>query len=368
MDTKIIDISNPLWVQTLQELNHDVYHLPEYVYLDSQRTLSIPQAILIREEDKLFFLPYLLRRCDDLVGDNLATSESFDVVSPYGYPGMLLNQSAASSPAFLELALNQLISIFRDTQICSAFFRLHPLLNPDFHKIYSADICQVTGETVSVDLHLSEEEIWSQTRSDHRKDINRLKRAELVVKIVPFELYINEFIAMYQETMARAGAAQIYYFDYDFFASLLTLGEKLHLGIVESDGQMACGCLITECDGIVQTYLGGTKQQFLKQSPDKLLFDYVRFWAKKRGNKVFHLGGGVGSSKDGVYNFKAGFSKRRHNFLTMRIVTDEEKYRLLVELRAKALNIRAEQLLQSNFFPAYRTLDVKKSWQLTRPL
>ncbi len=356
METTIIDLSSPFWLETLQELNHDVYHLPEYVYLESKRTQSIPEAISIAEDDKLFFLPYLLRRCDDLGGDKLATSEIFDVVSPYGYPGILLNPAAASSKEFLELALSQLISAFRDKQVCSAFFRLHPILNQGLNEMYSADICQITGETVAVDLNLSEEEIWSQTRSDHRKDINRLKRSGLVAKMVPFEPYINEFIGMYQETMRKAGAAQLYYFDYDFFSSLLTLGDHLHLGIIESEGQMACGCLITECDGIVQTYLGGTKQQFLKQSPDKLLFDYVRLWAKERGNKVFHLGGGVGSSKDGVYNFKAGFSKQRYNFMTMRLITDEEKYRHLVELRAKALNSQAAELLQSKFFPAYRTL------------
>lgn len=357
MDTKTIDLSNPLWLKILQKLPHDVYHLPEYVYLEAKRIHAIPEAILITEDDKLFFLPYLLRRCDPLFCGNLATPEIFDVVSPYGYPGILLSQAAANAPNFLELALNQLISDFQKKQVCSAFFRLHPILNQNLSEIYSGDICHITGETISVDLRLSQEEIWSQTRSDHRKDINRLKRAGLVAKIVPFNQYIDEFIAMYKETMDRAGAAKLYYFDSDFFSSLLTLGENLHLAIVESEGQMACGCLITECDGIVQTYLGGTKQQFLKQSPDKLLFDYVRFWAKERGNTVFHLGGGAGSSKDGVYNFKAGFSKQRYRFLTLRLITDEEKYRNLVELRAKALNTKAEELLNSTYFPAYRTLN-----------
>ncbi len=357
MKTEILDLSNPLWLRSLQELRHDIYHLPKYLYLESQRIHATPEAILIADDEKLFFLPYLLRRCDELRQGDLTTSEVFDVVSPYGYPGILLNQAAVSDPEFVKSALNQLISALHDKQVCSVFLRLHPILNQGLNEIYSSEICPITGETVSVNLKLSEIEIWSQTRSDHRKDINRLKRDGLIAKIVPFEPYINEFIEIYEETMKRVGAAEFYYFGYDFFSKLLKLGERLHLGIVESDGEVACACLITECCGIVQTYLGGTKKQFLKQAPDKLLFDFIRFWAKERNNEVFHLGGGAGSSKDGVYNFKAGFSKQRHDFLTLRLITDERKYRHLVKLRANVLGTETEELLQSKFFPAYRAIE-----------
>jgi lipid II:glycine glycyltransferase (peptidoglycan interpeptide bridge formation enzyme) len=107
----------------------------------------------------------------------------------------------------------------------------------------------------------------------------------------------------------------------------------------------------------VQYHLGGTKNEFLKQAPSKLMFDYVRFWAKERGNKFLHLGGGVGSAKDSLYNFKAGFSKQRHLFLTLRLITDQQKYDSLVELRAKTLKTAAKNLVDSNFFPAYRSLN-----------
>jgi hypothetical protein len=353
MDIQIIQLSSQVWSEILKELPHDIYHLPEYVYLEAKRMSTIPEAILISEHEKLFFAPYLLRRYDASL-DDLKLQDGFDAISPYGYPGILVSESAKKEPDFLTLAINQLVSTLRDKGVCSAFFRLHPILNEDFHEIYPPDICQITGETVSVNLKLSEEEIWQQTRSDHRKDINRNKRAGFIAKIVPFAQHINEFIEIYEETMDRTGAAKSYYFGSHFFQELLILEKFLHLGMVEIDGCIASACLITECCGIVQTYLGGTRNQFLKQTPDKLLFDYVRFWAKERGNEVFHLGGGVGGAKDGVYNFKAGFSKQRHSFATLRLTIDENKYHYLTELRAKALNKPVETLLQSNFFPAYR--------------
>ncbi len=356
MNIQVIDLENPLWLKTLEQLRYDIYHLPQYVYLESKRTSSIPEAILIVDNEKIFFLPYLLRGCDNLFDDELNVTNVFDVVSPYGYTGFLLNEAAANTPEFLDLALQKLTQIWRDKQVCSAFIRTHPILNKDVKQINNIDYLKVNGETISIDLKLDEKEILSETRPEHRNKINRCKRAGFIAKIVPIKQYINEFNSIYEETMARVGAADLYYFGLDFFKEFVDLlGDRLHLCIVELDEEIACAGLFTECNGIVQYHLGGTKTSFLKQAPSKLMFDYVRFWAKERGNQVFHLGGGVGSAKDSLYHFKAGFSKQRHNFLTLRLITDEEKYKYLVELRAKYLNMQSEELLKSNFFPAYRS-------------
>ncbi|KOP26758.1 FemAB family protein [Hapalosiphon sp. MRB220] len=356
MKHQIIDLSNPLWKQNLQELRHDVYHLPEYVYMESKRTNTIPEAILLTEGENKFFVPYLLRECNDIMFAEMVKPEIFDIVSPYGYPGILLSESAYLAPEFLKSAMNEFISTLRDKNICSAFLRLHPIFNEGLNEIYASNICYVTGETICVNLNLSHEEIWAQTRSDHRKDINRQKRSGLTARMVSFDKYFDEFIVIYNQTMERVGARQLYYFGREYFRYLLNnLGTKLHLGIVELENQITCACLFTECCGIVQSYLSGTKNEFLKLSPDKLLFDYVRYWAKERGNEVFHMGGGYGGTKDGVYNFKAGFSKERRTFLTLRLITDEEKYHHLIDLRAKYLNTDSETLLNSKFFPAYRS-------------
>ena len=356
MNVQIINLLNPLWREILQKLHHDIYHLPEYVNLEAKRINATAEAIVIDDGEKVFFLPYLLRQCEKLV-KNETTQEVCDVVSPYGYPGILLSESAAMTPEFLQSAMSEFISKLRERNVCSAFLRMHPILNQGLNEIYSSDICKVSGHTVGVDISLSIEEIWSQTRSDHRKDINRHKRSGLIASMVPFEDYFDEFFDCYNQTMERVNAKQLYYFDRNFFSSWLdNLKEHIHLGIVKFDDEVMCACLFTECSGIVQSYLSGTKNKFLKQSPDKLLFNYVRFWAKERGNKFVHLGGGYGGAKDGVYNFKAGFSKQIYTFLTFRLITNVEKYHHLVELQASALETDSATLLNSGFFPACRAL------------
>lgn len=356
MNFQVIDLQNPLWMQTLQRLRHDIYHLPEYVDLEARRTKTTPEAILIADDDKLFFLPYLLRNCNDIFEQKLTTKKIFDTVSPYGYPGILLSEAAASTPEFIEFVMNKLMRVWSDKQVCSAFLRLHPILNHGFNEICQPGICNVNGETVSVDLKLSESEIWSNTKRDHRNKINRCRRAGLTARMVPFEQYIDEFVVIYKATMERVKASKSYFsFDYGYFLDLRSaLGEKLHLCIVEGNEQIVSAGLYTECCGIVQAILGGTRTKYVKLSPSSLETDFARLWAKKRGNEVFHLGGGVGGSKDSLYTFKAGFSRQRHSFLTLRLITDDRKYQHLVELRAKTLNIQVEELLKSNFFPAYR--------------
>lgn len=237
MNSQVMSISDNLWVQSLHKLRHDIYHLPEYVYIESKRTRSIPEAILITEDDKTFFLPYLVRSCEDLF-EGLATLEIFDIVSPYGYPGILLNEAAASSPKFINLAIEQLKSTLSAKNVCSGFLRLHPILNHGLNKVLPPNVYQVLGDTVSVNLESSDAKIWQQTRRNHRMNINLCKRAGMVAKMVPFAQYIDEFVEIYEETMNRVGAKNAYYFDYDYYLHLSRLDKLIHLCIVEWENQI----------------------------------------------------------------------------------------------------------------------------------
>lgn len=353
MNTQLLSPSDPLWSDVLDRIGYDVYHLPHYLSLEANRTHSIAQGCLISQGAKAFFIPYLVRRCADVSSRFSAIENVFEVVSPYGYPGILLSEAGHNS-TFVNAAMNRLIALLMDKGVCSAFFRLHPILNADLVDIFPTGLLKVEGETVSVDLQLSQAEIWHDTRAEHRNKINRLKRAGMLAHMLPYEEFIDQFIEIYYETMARVGADCAYYFDHLYFTNLSKLAEKIHFCAVESESQIACAGLFFECNGIVQYHLGGTRSAFLKQGPSKLMFDYVRTWAKARGNKIFHLGGGVGVCQDSLYRFKAGFSKKRQMFATLRIVVDREKYAQLTYLQAQALNTDPACLFKSTFFPAYR--------------
>lgn len=244
INIQVIGLSNPLWSQSLQKLRHDIYHLPDYVDLEARRTKTIPEAILIIDGKKLFFVPYLLRQCNNVFNQDLTTQEALDVVSPYGYPGILLSE-AAKTPEFIDFAMKELMRMLRAKQVCSIFFRLHPIINQGFDEIFQPGILEINGETISIDLRLVEAKIWHQTSSEHRTKINKCKRVGFTARMVPFKKYINDFNVIYEETMSRVGAANLYYFVYDYFLHLSdVLGEHLHLCIVELNEQITCVGLI----------------------------------------------------------------------------------------------------------------------------
>ena len=237
------------------------------------------------------------------------------------------------------------------------YFFTNSILNNSLLSLVPPDTLWDNGTTVSIDLANSLEQIWSDTKSSHRNKINRCtKKFNLKAKITKFYEEIDIFCQLYEETMARVVAKNIYYsFNKDYFIAMNAAIEKnLYLCIVESESQVASVGLYTECCGIVQAAFGGIRDTFVKQSPSILEIDYVRRWSKNQGYRHLHLGGGVGASEDSVYKFKAGFSKERHQFLTLRLIGDRDRYNYLLKIRSKQLNIEPSQLQKSDFFPNYR--------------
>lgn len=355
MKSKVLDWRDPLWSDLLAHLSHDIYHLPEYLYCEALRTQSIPEAILITEGQKVCLIPYLRRSCNFIPTASSPTN-IYDITSPNGYSGFLLNPAALDDSAFGFHAWQQFLDLGKEQGICSAFLRLHPSLNTIHPQGINNILVKKVGHTVSINLGLSESDLWSHTHKSQRNKINRGKRLGLVAKIKPFSEYINEFCNIYEATMQRVEAETSFFsFNRDYFYLLQKhLGHKLFVCIVEYQDEIISAGLYSECSGIVQGLLGGTTPEGLKLSPTSLEFYQTSLWAKQRGNTILHLGGGVGCSEDGLYQYKANFSKQRHEFYTASIIIKPLQYKLLLESHSKAHNIDLDHLNSIQFFPAYR--------------
>lgn len=311
-------------------------------------------AFLARSGDEELFIPYLRRRCDSIVPEAMVGEEVYDVVSPYGYPGLLLSDTARESPTFAREAMLQLSETLRESGVCSAFFRMHPLLSKGLAELFPEGFFTAAGETVAMDLTLGERELWKGIRDGHQWTINRCKRLGLVARMVSLREYLEPVVEIYRETMDRVQAKESYYFGREYFARLGEMPGQVHCWVVESEGRPAAACIFFECGGIVQAHLGGTKSEFLKKSPFHLLLYSAVGWAKSRGNRYLHIGGGVGGSNDRLLQFKRGFSRTLFPFSTLRLVIDGGKYRELTRLRARAANVPVEDVCRRDFFPAYR--------------
>lgn len=354
MDAVHLGIDDPRWREALGRLRHDVYHLPEYVRLDSEWNRAHPGAFLARSGDEELFLPYLLRRCDSLFPGVRVGDKVYDVVSPYGYPGLLLSDAARASPKFAQQAMHRLSETLREMGVCSAFFRMHPLLSGGLAELFPEGFFTAAGETIAMDLTLDEGELWKGIREGHQGTIKKCKKLGFVPRMVSLSEHLERVMGIYWETMDRVHAKESYYFGREYFARLGEMSGQVHCGVVESEGRPAAACVFFECGGIVQAHLGGTKSEFLRQSPFHLLLYSAAEWARSRGNRYLHLGGGVGGSNDRLLQFKRGFSRLRFPFSTLRLITDEGKYCELTTRRAQAANVPVQDVSCRDFFPAYR--------------
>ncbi len=364
MITQIVPTADSRWQQCLDTIPHDFYHLPGYLDLEGNRHHATPEAILIQDEEKIFFLPYLVRDCTNLLepnnfgGDYSAVGvRTYDIISPYGYPGPLLNQ-AGEEPTFIKKCFNLIHENWHQRNICSAFIRLHPLLNSYIDIIEDRDpfiVCN-QGDVVVCDLTKDSSDIWQQTRINHRRKITKLGKSGFTAKVRSLNECLDVFIDIYQETMDRVNAKSSYYFKREYFQSLdHILKGRLHVCVVEIDGEVVSASLMTELNGIVQYHLGGTKTKFLPHSPATMMFDYMIKWSKQRENRYLNLGGGLGGNQDSLYHFKAGFSDQVRPFMTMKTIVNQDIYNQLTYLRAESLGITIPVALSTSFFPAYRS-------------
>ena len=69
MELYCLKPSDDYWVDLLEAMAHDFYHLPEYVDLEARRLNATPEGLLIRQGDRYFFLPYLIRSCAPMLPD-----------------------------------------------------------------------------------------------------------------------------------------------------------------------------------------------------------------------------------------------------------------------------------------------------------
>jgi hypothetical protein len=338
MRASIVRAGAAQWTSFLDDVPHDFYHLPAYTKLAADQEGGDPAALLVEDERRRMLLPLVIRPIHDV---------GIDATSPYGYPGPLV--AGSEEHTFLRDALNEGANLLGSEGIVSLFVRFHPLLNRSMP--HDVGVIVYHGDTVSIDLTLPTEVLWTQTRANHRNQINRSIRAgHRVIFDTDWERF-DAFKRLYRDTMRRVSADAWYLFDDGYFDGLReALGERLWLVVVEIGDTTAAAALFVETCGIVQYHLSGTDERFARQQPTKIMFHAVRTWAKERGNRWFHLGGGLAATDDSLMHFKAGFSPLRFQFHTLRIVLIEDEYARLVGARDPS----SDPQILSGFFPAYR--------------
>ncbi|GIF38456.1 GNAT family N-acetyltransferase [Actinoplanes xinjiangensis] len=336
----LLEPADPAWADALRRVHHDVYHLPGYVTLDAHLSGGTPVAFRYDEMGQVLLLPLVLR---PVPGTGLR-----DAVSPYGYPGPVSDVPPADT-GFWTRAARHMAALLRTHDVITVFARLHPLLPAPVAALAAALPGAGTvvhhGETVSVDLTLTPDQLWHDTHRTHRNQINKAGRAGVRIVVDDWDL-LDEWVGTYHATMRRVGATDFYFFDAGHFHRLRArLRDQIHLAVAVRDGEVLGGNLFFAHRGIMQTHLQSTRDGQIWWA-DKLLYHEVRLWGRDRGHLVHHIGGGVGGADDSLFRYKAAFAAGRQDFHTWRVVTDPAAVEKLCGVPTEAM--------MAGRFPPYR--------------
>lgn len=332
---------------------YDFYHLYSYHRIAEKNGEGEPFLFVYREGEQFAAVPFLLREVSQVKGLETAGKGLFDVGSVYGYPGPLTNSEKVDED-FSRQFSRHLKEFFVEHSVVTAFTRLHPVLeNQGF--LTEGELIQL-GETVSIDLSLPLEEQRKRFRKNHIRNIKKAYKSGVKVFLDEEWKHLDAFLDIYALTMDKVNASQYYYFDRQYFLRLREgLGESLKLFAAEYEGKIISAGLFTVTGAMAQYHLGGTLPEYLKLSAFTCIIDEARAHAADRGAAVFHLGGGLGSERDNLFHFKAGFSDRTHDFFIWKFIVNPTLDEQLKQTKAKWNKENNLKYANENYFPIYRS-------------
>lgn len=323
----------------------DIYQTFNYNMLEGKRTGTEPWFFLYKTDEISIALPLLL----DIIPESISSGKKLkDAKSSYGYAGLVFSEIPTSEQ--LHNFFNALFIAAEQEKIVSIFIRMHPYYNQ--LNVESTEFVSqlIHGKTSFVNLTEGIDEITAHYSSTHSRGIKTLKQNNYYGRINNWEDY-QLFQSAYQETMTYVQAGAQYFFEKNYFDELRSnLHDGLHIiNVYDNQNQYATGALFMAFGDIVQYHLGGTFNIFRKMAPSKLVFDIaIRYFAELNFS-ILHLGGGVGSSADSLFDFKKGFGRHTLNFSSVRCIIMPEEYDALVEKHLPDASVS-----DKNFFPLYR--------------
>jgi Acetyltransferase (GNAT) domain len=262
-----------------------------------------------------------------------------DAISPYGYPGIVISRSASDvdhtrGGSKSDAPLDPAAIDFSETGLVSVFLR-HTLGEPPLVGASERNVVQIADPALP-----------AKSRGSDRNQINKNLRRGYETSVVPgSETSAAEragFLAAYEQTMRRTGAAERYFFGADYFERVLEF-PRTWLAIARApDGDaVAAASIAAASDGYLHYYLSGSADSHLRDSPMKnVVASLIELSTELE--LPLNLGGGI-SRGDRLEEFKRGFSNRELPWCSSEIVADPAAYARLSSGRGAG-----------GFFPAYR--------------
>lgn len=327
------------WRQiVLNSLDYDFYHTWQYHNLSKEGN-----PIMFKYSLGNDFIAFpLLKR-------NIPHSKFHDMTSVYGYSGPISNKAFENISCQMKDSFRrEFCNFLSDNKIISVFSRLNPFIGhvPFMEKFEGV---HDNGKIVVINLLESLEMQRSRYFSGLLRKINRLKRLGFYVRESKSPEAIKEFLDIYTENMKRVCATNFYMFTEEYFQNLL-YSTDFHskLILVYHENIVVCGEIIVFTQKVMHSHLLGTRTEYMRYSPAKLITDEISQMGRQLGMHYFNLGGGLGFKQDSLFNFKESFSDLSLDFKSWRYIADQKNYLKLIR------DANIDPAIDVDFFPLYR--------------
>lgn len=345
---KVISINEPKkWDETVRSFsNYDVYYLIDYLKAFQLNGDGIPLLFYFENATTRAMNVVMKRDVADfeLLKGKIESDTYFDISTPYGYGGFLVegDDFRALNHAYTEYCVQENI-------ICE-FVRFHPLLENWVGLETMYNIMHL-GDTVSLDTS-SDDVIWKNVSSKNRNVIRKAIKSGLKTYWCREPSIIEPFMSIYNATMDKDSAVSYYYFNREFYESILEdLKHNALWFYTELNGEIAAIAIFIFCNGKMHYHLSASRKEFQSLAPVNLLIYGAAIWACHNGYKRLHLGGGVGSGHDNLYKFKKSFNREQDcEFYIGNKIFNEEQYNEMLEIRKRT----SEFDESTPYFPAYK--------------
>jgi len=353
----VVDLSpsgRERWRRAFESLPEgDVYYHPGYALVLERNSEGSARCLILETGDGLLLYPFLVRPIPELLRRAVGVdAELFDIVTPYGYGGPALHGRApGAEDRLLRRCREQLATYASEEGIVAEFVRFHPVLGN--HRGDPSGLrLEQRSRTVAVDLAREESRLWAELAPSCRNKARRAEKAGVVVEEDTGLRHLEAFHRNYLETMRRAGAAASYHYPRQFFIDTLELlrGDA-RLFVARLGDRVVNAALVLQRGPHAHYHFSGSDPEAHVPGANNWLLFQVALWARARGARTFHLGGGR-HPDDSLFQFKASFSPVHLEFWTGTACHDPEAYR---RLSAAAAALRPPGApVDPGFFPAYR--------------
>lgn len=321
----------------------DIYFEENYGKLYEKMENAIAEKFVFENENGKITSLFLKRE----IPEKIDGKTYYDLITPYGYGGPVVEFSN-NKEKLLEDFEKEFSKYCLENNIVSEFIRFHPIAKnyEDFEKMYNAIYMR---KTLATNIEDYEDPFQMEFSKSTRKTVKRCLNSGISYRITERPENLEEFKRIYYMNMERKEATEYYFFEDQYFSDILKY-FKDNVIVVEAiyeDKVVATGLYFVS-NNIIHAHLSGTDTEYLELSPAYVLKYATVIWAKERGIKLIHYGGGLSNSEeDSLYKFKRKFAQNTDfNFYIGKKIWNQEIYNKLCEIKNVDKN--------ESFFPAYR--------------